>query len=101
MHKIQPDMGLSHVGEACQSGNHRQALEAMRDSLAAAMDAAEPAVVAQIAGRLQAVLSELATLPDVEEDEVDELARNRKARRSAADLSLRPRKRRPRTELGN
>jgi len=57
-------------------------LEAMRDKLAADMDIAEAAVVAQIAGRLQAVLSEIdevvkATPPEV--SKLDEL-RSRAAR---------------------
>ncbi len=86
--------------EACRTGTHRKALEAMRDKLAEAMEVAEPAVVAQIAGRLQAVLTELATFPDAEEDAVDELVARRAARRAASDAQLRTKKRRPRTERG-
>lgn len=45
------------------SGDHRRALEAMRDTLARHLIAAESNVVAQVAGRLQAVLTELDALP--------------------------------------
>jgi len=54
------------VLDAAQSGDHRKVLEAMRDTLAAAMDAADPAVQAQIAGQLRAVVKELAGLPPVD-----------------------------------
>jgi hypothetical protein len=73
--------------EAVKAG-HREALEAMRDKLAADMELAEPAVVAQIAGRLQAVLKELAELGGTEEvSPLDTIA----ARRAAwlADSSAR------------
>jgi hypothetical protein len=59
-------------------------LRAMRDKLAADMDAAEPQVVAQVAARLQAVLKELDDLDSpVEVDAFDDLARRREARLSA------------------
>ena len=45
------------------SGDHRKALIAMRDKLAADFVAAPPNVVAQVAARLQAVLEALAALP--------------------------------------
>jgi hypothetical protein len=68
--------------EAVKVG-HREGLEAMRDSLAAAMELAEPAVVAQIAGRLQAVLDRLAELSPAEEESLaDVLAARRAARLS-------------------
>jgi hypothetical protein len=61
----------------------REGLEAMRDKLAEAMDLAEPSVVAQIAGRLQAVLKELDGMSDVVKGStVDEIA-NRRANRLA------------------
>ena len=66
--------------------SHLDGLRAMRDKLAADMDAAEPSVVAQISGRLQAVLDRIADLeraapPEV--SKVDELAAKRKAGVSA------------------
>jgi hypothetical protein len=64
---------------------YRAGLEAMRDKLAADMDAALPAVVAQIAGRLQDVLKELAELSRGEEVTLtDVLAERRAARVTAA-----------------
>lgn len=61
----------------------QQGLEAMRDKLAEAMDLAEPSVVAQIAGRLQAVLKELDGMGgEVKGSTVDEIA-NRRANRLA------------------
>jgi hypothetical protein len=84
--------------EAVKAG-HRQALEAMRDKLAADMAIAEPAVVAQIAGRLQAVLRELADLGDaVEVNPLDDLAHRRARRESDSDAAAparRPARRQP------
>jgi hypothetical protein len=55
------------------------------------MDIAEPAVVAQIAGRLQAVLERLADLSKTDEVTLDDvLARRREARAAAADPSTHP-----------
>jgi hypothetical protein len=73
------------IRDAAQEG-HLEALEAMRDKLASDMDAAEPAVVAQIAGRLQAVLSDIEAIRKAEPAEVskvDEL-RDRRTQRDAA-----------------
>jgi hypothetical protein len=47
------------ISEAAVTGDRRKTLEAMRDKLARDMDEAPPAVVAQIAGRLSAILAEL------------------------------------------
>jgi hypothetical protein len=83
--------------EAVKAG-HRQALEAMRDKLAADMAIAEPAVVAQIAGRLQAVLRELADLGDAEVNPLDDLAHRRARRESDSDAAAparRPARRQP------
>lgn len=55
--------GPPDPGKALTSGDHRQALEALRDVLAGHLLIAEPNVSAQIAGRLQAVLTELAAMP--------------------------------------
>jgi hypothetical protein len=72
--------------EAIKAG-HRQALEAMRDKLAGDMELAEPAVVAQIAGRLQAVLKELAELEVPEAVSASDEIAARLARRRAAAAS--------------
>jgi hypothetical protein len=86
-----PDAGFA---EKVKSGDQRMALEAMRDKLADSMAKADPNVIAQIAARLQAVLTELAALPAVERTEVDDLIERRKARRARTDAELRARQQR-------
>lgn len=67
------------------SGDERRALVAMRDHLARKMDFAEPAVVAQIAGRLQAVIARIAELGETDgQSPADQLAQ-RRAKRRAGD----------------
>jgi succinate dehydrogenase/fumarate reductase flavoprotein subunit len=69
-------------------------LEAMRDKLATDMDDANPQVVAQIAARLQAVMSELAELQEPEGvSAFDDLARRRKDRIAATDDAASTRRR--------
>ena len=46
--------------------DRRQRLEDIRDQLTAAMSAAEPSVMAQIAGQLRQTLKELDELPEAE-----------------------------------
>jgi len=73
--------------EAVQLGL-RPGLEAMRDTLATAMTEAEPAVVAQIAGRLQAVMDRLDELSEPEEaTPFDVLAARRQARLAGTDAA--------------
>lgn len=73
------------IQDAAASGDRRATLEAMRDKLAADMDAAPAAVVAQIAGRLSALLAEIAELPDsMNRSALDELEARRKERLSGA-----------------
>lgn len=55
------------VVSACKSGSERDALVAMRDLLAESMDTALSSVVAQISGRLQAILRAIAELDEREE----------------------------------
>lgn len=75
-------------GDPIKSGDRRLALEAMRDRLADSFADASPMVIAQVAGRLQAVLKELAELPVTKAvSKSDELASRRKARRATAGLS--------------
>lgn len=80
---------------AAAKAGHRQGLEAMRDKLAAAMDLAEPAVVAQVAGRLQAVLKELAEMHEPEASALDDLAARRAGRGIHADAAAPAVKHRP------
>ena len=72
------------VAAAAASGDQRAALEAMRDKLAADMELADPAVVAQIAGQLRATLKDLAALPPAAGgSKTDEVRARREARRRA------------------
>lgn len=77
----------TRVDTAAKTGDRRKTLEAMRDKLATDMEEAPPAVVAQIAGRLSAVMAELDALPAEERSRSDELAERRKARRTAAKVA--------------
>jgi len=71
-----------NIQEAAQSGDEVATLEAMRDKLASSMDEAEPAVVAQIARRLEAVLKRIGELrPSGKETLDDVLAARRDARK--------------------
>jgi hypothetical protein len=77
---------VGKIAEAASTGSRRTTLEAMREKLAVDMDEAPPAVVAQIAGRLSAVLAEIESLP--EEGEVskfDEIANRRTARLAVSE----------------
>lgn len=72
---------MATIREVAATGDRRATLEAMRDKLAADMDDAPPAVVAQIAGRLAAVLADIAELPDSSSrSALDELEQRRKDR---------------------
>lgn len=81
------------VTKAASTGDRRATLEAMRQSLAAAMDDCETNVIAQIAGRLSAVMLELENLPVKEKSTSDDLAARRASRRAKAAVAA-PAKRR-------
>lgn len=66
--------------EAAASGSHRQALEVLRDTLAAQLDTTEASIHAQLAAQYRATLAEIAALPAQEEKS----ARERLAERIAA-----------------
>ena len=69
------------IHQAACSDNELTTLRAMRDKLAADMDAAEPGVVAQIAGRLEAILKRITELGGAQEATLDDvLAERRKLR---------------------
>lgn len=72
------------VATAAATGDRRKTLEAIRDDLAAKLDRAEPAVVAQIAGQLRQTLADLAALPaESKGSKTDEVKERREARRRA------------------
>jgi hypothetical protein len=77
--------------------SHIAGLEALRDKLAADMELAEPSVVAQIAGRLQAVMTELEAVRKATPTQgsgLDELEQRRAARKSNSERrASSPRKR--------
>lgn len=85
---------MADFTKTLKAGDHRDSLEALRDKLAEQMEKADPNVVPQFAARLQAVLTELASLPSVERSDVDELVERRKARRARTDAKLRAKQRR-------
>lgn len=67
--------------------DRRRRLESIRDQLTAAMESAEPSVMAQIAGQLRQVLKEIDELPDA----AGESTRARHLRSIAAsDAASRP-----------
>lgn len=72
------------TAEAALTGDRRKTLEAMRDKLARDFDEAPPAVVAQIAGRLAAILAELDGLGTGKASTLDELASRRSDRLAEA-----------------
>ena len=85
---------------AAQSDDRRATLIAMRDKLAADMDIAPAAVVAQIAGRLSVVLAEIESIAEPGKvSKFDELEQRRKDRIAAADKS-KPAKRAARKRTG-
>jgi hypothetical protein len=85
-HDASTPLGVSVI-EDLKSGDHRRALTALRDILADHLVVAEPNVSAQIAARLQAVLSELDGLaPNEQASASDDIARRREARRAAAKM---------------
>jgi hypothetical protein len=64
--------------------DHRARLLALRDRLTAELDTAPPAYLASIARQLQAVLRDLAAMPDPDApDLVAELRARREARRAS------------------
>jgi hypothetical protein len=71
--------------EAASSGDHRQALEVLRDTLAALLDTTESSVHAQLAAQYRATLAEIAALPAAEGKSASErLAERIAAANSAA-----------------
>ena len=72
------------VLSAAQSGDELATLKAMRDVLAEAMDADNPAVVAQVSGRLESVLKRIAELDKGGKVTIDDALAKRRADRERA-----------------
>lgn len=72
------------LSAAAKSGDRRKALEALRDELARALEDADVAVKAQLAGQLRATLKDLDELPSVSVDSPLEKARKKRADRRAS-----------------
>ena len=76
------------IAATAKTGNRRATLEAMRDKLARDMDEAPANVVAQIAGRLSAVLEEIDSLVNPKaRSTLDELEAKRASRLSTSGVS--------------
>lgn len=77
--------------DAARTGDHRQALEQLRDTLATRLDEADAAVAAQIAGQYRSVLADLAALdrsaPASVQDELKEKRRQRRQQQRKAASS--------------
>lgn len=83
MPRPQAPVGAPRVPEGVT--DHRARLERLRDRLADAIDEAGHRDLAPLAARYQAVLAELAALPETtKRDGVDDLAGRRAARRAAS-----------------
>lgn len=72
---------------AAATGNTREALEQLRDTLAAAIDVADPAIVAQLSGQMVKVLAAIDALPSDKTSKVDDLAKRRADRVAKARAS--------------
>ena len=70
------------IADTAATGDELATLRAMRDKLAADMDVAPPAVVAQISGRLEAVLKRITELGGAGEATLDDVLADRRRLRS-------------------
>lgn len=76
---------MATIADVAATGDELATLRAMRDKLAADMDEAPPAVVAQISGRLEAVLKRITELGGAGEVTLDDaLAERRRMRANSA-----------------
>lgn len=64
---------------AARSGDQRQALETLRDTLAGLLDSTEANVHAQLAAQYRATLADLAALPDAGKKSASERLQDRAA----------------------
>ncbi|WP_435111886.1 hypothetical protein [Nocardiopsis synnemataformans] len=82
---------MDSLSEIVTQGDRRRSLEALRDRIGAALDAAEPNEVAPLSRQLMMVLREIDELPDADRrDSVDDLAARRAARRADAARAREP-----------
>jgi glycine cleavage system regulatory protein len=75
---------------AAQSGDRKQALEVLRDTLAAQIDTTEANVHAQLSAQYRATLAELAEIAGTltkPKGSIDELKSRREDRRTTSDAS--------------
>lgn len=72
---------MSLIVDAAASGDELEALRAMRDVLAAAMDDASVNMVAQISARLQAVLERITVLAPAGRETISDVLAERRASR--------------------
>lgn len=70
--------------EAARSADQRLALEVLRDTLAAQLDATEAQIHAQLAAQYRATLADLAALPDTGKKSASERMQERAAAAIAA-----------------
>ena len=70
------------IAATAATGDELATLKAMRDKLAADMDEAPPAVVAQISGRLEAVLKRITDLGGAGEATLDDVLAERRRLRA-------------------
>jgi len=81
-----PNTGDS-IATTAAKGNEIDTLRAMRDKLAADMDIAEASVVAQISGRLEAVLKRITELGGAGEATLDDVLAERRQLRAKRSQS--------------
>lgn len=79
---------MTTIADVAATNDELATLRAMRDKLAADMDLAPPAVVAQISGRLEAVLKRITELGGAGEITLDDALAER--RRLRANNAQRP-----------
>lgn len=78
------EISMPPVARAVRDGDLRDALEAIRDRLAAELERSAGQAAAAVAKELRAVMDAIEALPGEEADPVDELAIRRAGRRSDA-----------------
>ncbi len=75
-------MTVTTIAEAAATNDELATLRAMRNKLAADMDEAPPAVVAQMSGRLEAVLKRITELGGAQEATLDDVLAERRRLRA-------------------
>jgi CHASE3 domain sensor protein len=78
---------MPSIAEVAATNDELETLRAMRDKLAASMDIAEPSVVAQVSGRLEAVLKRITELGGAGEATLDDVLAERRQQRAKRSQS--------------